>query len=152
MSEEERNPFLNGLRREIRNLQHRIAENGIHGRRVELTEMTYDNGQKLYKVFDVDGEDFDPEHPLDRVAGGGLPKPVLVSVGSYRKAGEITHKVYDCAKEWGLSKVFDCALTKRGADRKMYQRAKKIAEFVAKSTGLPLVERTSRYSGVVETA
>ena len=142
------NANLSELRGEIRRLQERAGSNG-HGRYIELIDHSSD-GKPLYKVTANDGEGFDPEHPLDKVAGGGWPQPVIAFVTSKKRQGNIGYDIIDNTNNWINGEAFTCALTEKGAESKAYQRAKKIAKVIARRTKFPLIERTSRYSGTVE--
>ena len=141
-------PFLEHLRNEIRELQRKVVKNR-DGRSIELTETTYDDGRTIYKVFDRDGENFDPVSTLDQKTGFGWPKPVIVNIMGGDKRDGLSYRLSDNAIYRFGRNIFACALTKKIADRKMYERAKKIATVIAERTGLPLVERTTRYQGIV---
>ncbi len=131
------------LRGKIRYLQDRLDTRT--GRYILLEQMEH-NGSSIYHVVDVDGEGFDAPHPLDAVAGGGWPKPNIVFVKSEKRDG-IGHVVIDNVRSWCRQETVGFAFRKKSADAKAYERARRIADIVSRRTGLPLIERTERYSG-----
>ena len=74
---------------------------------------------------------------VGREIGDGWPKPVIAWFRSKRQNG--IYGLYENQSNWLSYDRNGFSLTKRRSNRKLEERAKGIAEFMARETGLPLV-------------
>lgn len=123
--------MTNSLRGEIRTIRERVA--GFPDRYHTLVLEYHD--KRAYKLLHLETDRTGQEYT------DGWPKPVVASVTIVKN--RILWELYDNTQNWYVRKRVGMAFTKKGAERKAYQRIERIAQIASRRAHLPVTNRVS---------
>lgn len=123
---------MSNLKDSIRSIRKAMENNPDTKHSISFKNWTWPNGDFEYMISI---SQYDSGSPI-------ISSTQLITVRAKKENGK--YILVDDAKDWLKSYAFDSTNTEEEAMKKIYGRARKISEIIARSCGIPLTEETDK--------